>query len=156
MKKDHLAQYGNVLLKRAWCSKCRVYSFIIDNERTCCCREYNDEIEDIKIMVAPRRKRKRVKNRKEILKKQNNKCYYCHNRLGYYYERNGRVIKSVIHFDHVIPFSFSHNSNEDNFVAACNLCNLYKSNLMFDTLFDAQEYLENAIKNKRIKILKMP
>ena len=95
------------------------------------------------------RKRLNFVERKRILDLQGNKCLYCNREFGSMYMRNGKILSTRLHFDHLIPYSYSQN-NTNNFVAVCNICNGIKSNKMFDTVEEVFHYVEYNRKKKGI------
>lgn len=147
--KSHYAQYGNNIIPRAYCPKCQLWSMIIDGMRQCCDEVFEDYGTRIKVVVPARKKRLQLrrKQKNEILEIQHGRCFYCNNELGYYYERNFKVFKSTTHFDHILPFCYSYNNNQRNFVASCNLCNSIKGSKMFKNIKE----LRNHINERRIK-----
>ena len=64
-----------------------------------------------------RRKCLSKKMKSEIIDKSDGKCFYCGITLD----------DDLIEFDHVHPFSKGGKDNFENLVAACYLCNSYKS-----------------------------
>jgi 5-methylcytosine-specific restriction endonuclease McrA len=110
-------------------------------------------------MVCGENKRRTppLKKRREVIERQGNKCFYCGEPFGEYYIRNGVAKKLTIHFDHFVPFAFSGNNDNENFVASCNICNSIKSDKVFETEEDARCYVEHARKRKGIIYLsRMP
>lgn len=86
-----------------------------------------------------RRKYLSKKMKSEIIDKSNGKCFYCGITLD----------DDLIEFDHVHPFSKGGKDNFENLVAACYLCNSYKSD---KTLEEFRESLIN-FKEKHKKTL---
>ena len=70
---------------------------------------------------------------KELLIIQDNKCYWCANKFGTVYWKNNKIKYLKKHWDHKIPFSYEQTNRNENWVASCNICNLFKSNFMFKT-----------------------
>lgn len=149
------ALYGNITLKRAYCSKCKQQAFIIEDKYSCCERKayFNSKRTKRMSLTHDIRKAPSELQKKEILDSQNHKCLYCENRFGAMYVRDGITKALKIEFDHLIPYSFSANNYIYNFVAACNVCNGLKSSLMFQTLDEAKIYIQNEWKHKNIKCL---
>lgn len=46
-----------------------------------------------------------------------------------------------VNWDHKVPFAYSQNNGNQNFVAACQICNRLKSRIMFNSLEEARVYL---------------
>ena len=86
-----------------------------------------------------RRKYLSKKMKSEIIDKSDGKCFYCGITLD----------DDLIEFDHVHPFSKGGKDNFENLVAACYLCNSYKSD---KTLEEFRESLIN-FKEKHKKTL---
>jgi 5-methylcytosine-specific restriction endonuclease McrA len=148
--RTHLALYGNEGIQRALCPECEEWSFVIDGEIVCC---------DIPIQKKPK-KTKRIsdvhfKRRKpspliqrKILEDQDYCCLYCDvNVYGYTYKKE-RPVKVRLNWDHMVPYIYSGNNKEDNFAAACHVCNGIKSDMMFETIDDARLYILTVRRKK--------
>ncbi len=153
--KSGTAIYGSVRIKRVFCDGCKSMTLVVDGIKQCCENEENSSPETVYKMSGSHGKRFRHKrlDKQKIIKDQNNTCPYCGNQFGFFYLRQGKTIKSMIHIDHKIPFSFSQNNNRDNRIACCSLCNIFKSDRIFDDFNELKEYLSEKRKNKGIKIL---
>jgi len=81
------------------------------------------------------RHRPSVKIQRQVLNHQNHQCVYCGCPVG---GRSGRGI----HWDHFIPFCYGGNG-DDNWVASCPECNLFKSAFLFNTIEEAQIFIQN-------------
>lgn len=79
------------------------------------------------------RKRKQPSSRRkmELLIEQDNRCAYCDCEFGSFVVYKRKVKQALCEFDHVIPRSHTESDSDDNFVAACSICNRLKSNLRF-------------------------
>lgn len=66
-----------------------------------------------------------------------------------------RIITSV-EMDHRIPFSWVYNSEEENWVAACNICNRIKYDRVFATLKDIRRYISAARIERGIELVWEP
>ena len=99
--------------------------------------------------VVGKRRSPGKRERTRILERQGNACLYCERPFGTPFLRQGRLGHLRLHWDHVIPFSYSLKNDADNFVAACHVCNLIKGDLMFNTLYLARKYINNRIARKR-------
>ena len=91
-----------------------------------------------------------LREKREILSRQDNKCLYCGSEFGtpIWSERHGKVLFTNIHWDHFVPYCYSYNNKRVNFVAACSVCNLIKSSKMFETLTEAKNYILYQRKRK--------
>lgn len=141
------ALYGNVAVLKAFCPKCGDYAFVLDGKLACCDLRL-DEIPDAEkvkreTLGAPKRKRLPKKVRESILKRQGHRCIYCGVSFDDFYmrKRTGKIHKYKIHFDHFVSWNYSRNNHKDNFVAACNVCNLIKGDKYFPTMEETRKYI---------------
>ena len=96
------------------------------------------------------RKKPTARQQRELLEKQENKCFYCGRELGSMYERDGKIKYLRTHFDHRLPFSYLQGNPEEIFVAACHICNSIKSNKMFHSREEVVDYVTWRAKKKGI------
>lgn len=82
------------------------------------------------------------KQKEAILERDGHVCYYC----------GGEA--TVV--DHIIPWDWSHNNAPTNLIAACNLCNILTSDMIFDTLEDKRKYIIKQRKKRRKRFLTGP
>ena len=73
---------------------------------------------------------------------QNFSCFYCGHYFDIVVKRKGKTFSLRPHFDHVIPFSHCGDNDEKNIVAACHLCNMWKTDRVFSCLEEIQDYLK--------------
>ncbi len=145
---------GAVKILTAKCPRCKRYSFVIDGKTACCNCKVKTEL--IKKKGRPKRicktyhKRgslpKHVKD--QILEDQDNKCFWCGRNLKhtwYYDPKRRKICKLTVHFDHLIAWAYSGDDSKDNFVASCNLCNVLKSDKIFKTIEECQDFLKQQI-----------
>lgn len=147
--RKHLAIYGCVKLQRVYCEQCKGNTLVVGGLKQCC----ETPVEKVptkakKNMIESNQSRKKpsFKRQAEISKLQDNKCFYCNKEFGTPYFYEGKVRYTVLHWDHLIPYSYC-KQNKD-FVAACNICNSLKGNLIFDTVEEAFYYVEHRRKKK--------
>lgn len=97
-----------------------------------------------------RRKRPGRKYITQMLEAQDNRCFYCDIPFGtsYKHPRLNKYVKTTVCCDHLVPFAYTQNNNEMNFVCACGVCNGIKSALMFQTVEEARSYVEYCRKKK--------
>jgi len=140
--------YGSTAIYRAQCPSCKSMSFVIDGLMSCC---------DVEAPKATSFRKKRVSTsesrrhqlpkelKRKILIAQDNKCIYCGHVFGerYWHPGKSRFVKLRVHYDHLVPWSYSGNNSGNNIAAACNLCNMAKSDLMFNSLDEARVYILN-------------
>lgn len=155
---EHYLQYGNTIIPTAYCEKCRAEAWIIDGVFQCCFTPYHGfDSEQVKVVVPPSHVRGNLSRavQRRLREQQGERCYYCGRLFGYLYLKAGELRESTIQYDHVIPFAFSSNNHERNFVAACNLCNLHKSDHIFNDINDLRRYLKERLRSKAIEIDEM-
>lgn len=97
------------------------------------------------------RKRLAIKDRRQLLDRQNNNCIYCGHSFGEWFVYRGNPYRRDPHFDHLSPYSLSFNSEASNFVAACFLCNSIKHNKVFETLEEAREHIHKRLRHKGVE-----
>jgi len=150
-RREHLAIYGNVKIPRIYCGRCKRMTLVIGGITACCDEPITMVRKRLKkkVMIEHLNKRKLPpkKERKRILLVQGNHCLYCNKEFGtpYYYKNKHYFTK--INWDHLVPFSYSR-ENKSNFVAACNICNHLKSDLIFETVQEVFYYVEHKRKKK--------
>lgn len=140
----HSAMYGNIAMKRAYCSSCRTYAFVRDGKMACCGEVLEGaEIKGCKRMSEPPNVRDRPsrKEQKRILSDQHHRCFYCSRWFGTEIWRKARRSNLRVHWDHVIPWVYSLDNRNQNFVAACHVCNMLKGAKMFNSIEEARIYL---------------
>jgi len=49
--------------------------------------------------------------------------------------------KLCLEWDHQVPYSYSQNNHDANFLPACHLCNRWKSALIFQTVEEVKVYV---------------
>lgn len=155
--KNSVALFGNVALKRAYCTACKTNSLIVASKYTCCGKHCGAKPTIKQRISEPkwRRKKPSLAVQHKILELQNNRCIYCGSSFRitkYIKDDKIRIMKLV--WDHFIPYAYSANNYHHNFVAACNVCNSIKASKMFETLDEAREYIAEKRINKNIRIIK--
>ncbi len=139
---DHIAMYGNVVMRRTFCEECECISLVAkDGRKLCCDNKFEGDPVRIKRMTSPDAARTLppLAERRAILRQQHNRCFWCERRFG---QRVGKRTLSV-QWDHVIPFSYQQDNRSRNFVGACQLCNQRKSSKMFGTIEEARVWLQS-------------
>jgi hypothetical protein len=79
-----------------------------------------------------------------LLAKQKGLCYYCSNEIGSMVWYRNKPILLRAHTEHVIPFSYCQHNNSKNLVISCHICNLLKSDKIFNSLADLLEHIQNT------------
>lgn len=145
--------FGNVYLARAYCKSCDGYAIIRDSTFQCCGADAPDT-EKVQRQICPaqaRRKTPSLAVRNRVLVEQSNRCLYCRNEFGGFVFRGAHPIQVKLVWDHFVPYCYTFNSRSTNFVAACDLCNSIKSGKVFDTIQEAQEYVQTKRAAKGIQ-----
>lgn len=146
----HLAVYGNVGLIRATCPECAHPAIVIDGELQCCGVQLKDSPTCWKRVVEPEFERKQpsLDEQRACLWRQDGRCIYCTLPFGSYVFRRSRHVKLQVRWDHFVPFSYSADNSDANFVAACQICNGIKSDKLFNTLEEAQAHIAARRENE--------
>ena len=142
--KKHIAIYGSVKVNRCFCEFCKCWTIVAkDGLKLCCNKPSEENPSEYKSMMEafPKRRTINSNTKKLLLEKFNNSCCYCDRRFGSYVEVNGSLKQIRVNYDHKIPFSYSYNNQDDNFLPACSFCNNWKSNNIFQTMEDAKLYV---------------
>jgi 5-methylcytosine-specific restriction endonuclease McrA len=151
MKVNHVALYGNTRIVRVYCRDCDSWTFVLDGARQCCGTEV-DKIPTratrISETVAGRR-RPPPSVQREILLEQEYRCFYCFQQFGTRVLIKNKLRTLVVHWDHLVPYAYARNSSIENFVAACSICNGWKSSLVFQTVDEARLYIDRKWESVR-------
>lgn len=85
-----------------------------------------------------------------LLVDQDNRCLYCGHRFGDLVVRKGNDwVWLEVAWDHFVPYAYSEANPDDGWVAACQLCNAYKSDLIFVGVVDVRRHvMDRAIANE--------
>lgn len=137
----HLALYGNVGIPRVFCQECQQYALVINGIKQCCDRRDEAEIKGVERIIEPEGHRKHgppKSQQSKILESQGHRCLYCDRRLGSTAWYKGKEIILRLHWDHVIPYEYGQSNELSNFVAACHVCNHWKSDFVFNSLEEIQ------------------
>lgn len=139
----HIAVYGNIQMSRGYCYSCKSYSLIKNNTHLCCESPTSRSPHKIKRMTETFsiRKLPPLAWRRDQVVKQNNACAYCGSCFDGCVLRKGKPVKVKLCWDHIVPYAYSQNNNEYNFLASCSVCNLIKSSKMFQTIEEVQIYV---------------
>jgi len=148
--KPVIALFGRIKLERGWCKYCESEAFIKDGCLTCC-----GAIADAKPKVykresdtSQRRKKPSPEARERILGEQFYNCFYCGRPFGALQKRGKEEFILEITWDHRLPYVIFRDSDPDNFVAACQICNSLKHDIVFETVEDARFYLAHQRRKK--------
>jgi len=150
----HLSVYGNTSINKGFCQSCRTHAFVKNGALECCGEPYDKIPDKYKIECSAEHARRLPgkKKRKQKLMEQNNSCFYCEKSFDSWIRKKGKLVKLRIEWDHFVPYSYSFNNKEANFVAACHICNGLKSNKFFDTIEQAKSYIAAKSENDLQKL----
>ena len=144
-RKPYIGIYGNTKILKGYCTACEGYAFVIKGELQCCDAPFTDTPSRYKreIEAEPRRRLPPLSERRARLLAQNNRCFYCERAFYSLVGRGSRLVSLRIAWDHLVPYAYSQDNRTVNFVAACHVCNGLKGSLLFDTVAEAQIYLQS-------------
>ena len=137
--------YGKVIMFRTNCPKCEETLFQPNLDFKCgvCAHRFQGEIESLRIEVtSASRRTPSPKLKKQILDRQGYKCYWCDRKFETIYFRYNSIRRLLPNWDHVIPYSYSYSNADENFVAACSICNSFKSSHIFENHERCKAYLK--------------
>jgi 5-methylcytosine-specific restriction endonuclease McrA len=131
--------YGNVHALRAYCQECEGNALVIKGKMACCDKVFAGTVQGKRREVEAVAKRKKPSQAKQEaqLAAQDYACLYCGLEFG---TLLGDRVLSIC-WDHCVPYSYSQDNSDSNFVAACQICNGIKSNKMFATLEEARQFV---------------
>jgi 5-methylcytosine-specific restriction endonuclease McrA len=147
------AEFGRIAMLRAICPRCRSMALVIKGRMACCGAMPEQQDEYIKKKESEGEKRRSklgAKEKRALLEKQENKCFYCYRPFGTPAWHPGRhkIIYPDIHFDHFVCWDYSRDTSIGNMVAACSICNLIKSSKIFANADDARAFIKHRIGQK--------
>jgi 5-methylcytosine-specific restriction endonuclease McrA len=118
---------------------------VVDGVTLCCRAAVEFTTTETKRMSRSEftRRQPSVETKRALLLAQENRCFYCERRFGTSIIRRGRLWQLRPTWDHYVPFAYCGSNPAKNFVAACQVCNGYKSSMMFQTREDAQLYIRS-------------
>lgn len=149
MARFHMAVYGTTKMLRGYCPVCKAMALIVGDEYQCCDtkipRDFNGLDKSPKRMVEAEQVRRRPSKQaiRTMLEKQENKCAYCEIAFGtpFIHPRTGKLRLTKVCYDHFIPYAYSQDNRDINFVCACSACNGIKSDKIFKTIEEARDYV---------------
>lgn len=141
--KSTVALYGKVRMLRGYCKKCDGFAFMDKEGTLACCESKADRPTRVRRM-SPMTGRKQPPPiiKQALLTSQNNSCFYCSRPFGTPVLRRRKLIFLRCEWDHKIPVSLWGSNESENFVAACQLCNSFKGDKVFETPENAIEFLK--------------
>lgn len=146
-----LVGYGRVIVTQYVCSSCTVLFFPGKSPfQTLCdsCTEKGKEeppptskvfyIEIVKyIQKTEANQGRRHVPQKKILQRDEFTCRYCN------YSPRYCLDDTMLHIDHVVPWSANGSNLMTNLVTACSKCNLFVSNKVFSSFADKRVFIVN-------------
>jgi len=131
--------FGNTVVKQYKCLSCGSLFFPEADEKLCShCK--GKKVSDKQIQqISPLQKippkfRRSPYPTKRIFKRDNYTCRYCGRSA-----KDDCLVKLTI--DHFIPYKYSGNHHPDNLLTACWDCHKHKSDMIFETIEQAKEYI---------------
>ena len=154
-KGQYWAVFGNIAIPRQYCGECKSMALVVDSALQCCNQPVvvvGEKWKRESLRVAGRRLPS-ARKRREQIEAQGDRCLYCDRRFDTWVTRKAQVIRLRVCWDHVLPFAYGRDNRDINFVAACQVCNGFKSDLMFADLDAARIYVagrwESAVSGVR-------
>ncbi len=140
----HLAIYGNRGLVRHYCNSCQAWALVISGRKQCCDKLVSvGKVTQIQRMTSPEARRRvpSLSQRERLLDAHNYRCAYCFQAFGSYVHVKGDLRKLLVRWDHRLPYAFDQDNDLGNFLPACQLCNGWKADHIFQTLDETRVYL---------------
>ena len=140
----HLALYGSIRIPRGRCSICKDMALFLDGISACCGAPLSAEPNRTKRISSPENKRARppLKDRERLLDLFDHSCVYCHQAFGTWVRTKKRGIRKLrLCWDHQVPWAYSQNNRAENFLPACQICNGWKSSLIFRDVEEVELYV---------------
>lgn len=150
-RKQVMALFGNVAIPRAYCPYCRHQAFVVRGRFNCCGARLQHLEPKLFVREAEPENVRRLppkEYRDMQLDRQDHRCFYCNAVFGDHGFRNGTEVTIKLTWDHQVPFAYSQDNRNLNFVAACQICNGTKSAMVFQTVDEAKAYLQLRRKSK--------
>ena len=147
MAKLHVAIYGSTRMLRGYCPHCKDMALIVNEIYQCCDLEVskNNILKRQKRMIEAEQVRRRPSTEaiRKMIALQGDKCLYCLIEFNtpYLHPRKKTIMHTKMCYDHFVPFKYSQDNRDVNFVLACGTCNGIKSDLVFKTVEEARDYV---------------
>lgn len=141
--KSYKGVYGSVIIKKAWCDECQMFAFVRGDILQCCDSVTADKPEKWKreSLAIGIRNTPSAAYQREQLERQDHRCFYCNAQFSSLVKWRRKLIALVIHWDHLVPFVYLQSNPDNNFVAACHICNGLKGGKCFQTVEEAHAYV---------------
>ena len=143
LRGQHLAVYGNVRIPRAKCPDCKDMAFVIDGKMACCDLPFLATPRSVQYLIPPQSFRKSPPKhvREALLAQHKNACAYCGQAFGALVYRGNTPTVLRLSWDHFIPFIWTGDNSDSNFIPSCHVCNERKHDKVFNDLVTAQKHL---------------
>lgn len=137
--------YGSVALHSEMCQFCKQEAFVVSGKFSCCGRRTAAKPNRWKRMSVASHVRYRYSRffKEQLVTSQHGLCFWCLIPIFKTEYRGARQIEKCVHIEHIEPFIYSSCDVPGNLVASCSICNHIKSCLMFQTIYDARDYIQN-------------
>lgn len=117
---------------------------MIDKRLACCDKCHDPKPDHYRRMSLTANRRWLSKAQRDlILNAQDQRCAYCDQRFGSRVIVNRRERRLNVNWEHCVPYSYSGDSNEENIVAACQICNGWKGSMIFSSFEDIRVYMNS-------------
>lgn len=147
-----MALYGNRMMAKGRCESCDCTAFIVDGKLTCCKSPVKPSTgtSHRESTTEMRRKKPSLATQNRILDNQFQRCIYCGLRFDATVQYVGKnkskraslkVITLRVTWDHLVPYTYTANNRDENFVAACQVCNAIKGAKLFYSIDEAIDYV---------------
>lgn len=88
------------------------------------------------------RKQPSAQGKRSILAEQGNMCLYCDRAFGSWAQIGARTCQVQLRWDHMKPHAYDQDNRDENFAAACQFCNSWKSDKMFLTVQEVRDFVQ--------------
>ena len=139
---------GKITLAKWVCPVCGEenltgYDSLVCQNRGCLQVFENAEFKRTRV-IAGRERRSPISRARarEIAESQDGYCFWCEHEFGSYVLKQNVVRRLEIVVDHVSPWAYSLDHGTKNLVASCQICNGWKSALVFQTEEECRGFLK--------------
>ena len=145
--------YSSIKMARVWCEECKTKALVVKGSKLCCDKPLKKGRKLGKLKresTGTKREPPSSAEKRFMLEVQENKCFYCAVPFNepFLHPKINKLRYTNVCYDHFIPYSYSQDNRQINFVGACQICNGIKRNLVFDSREDAITYVKYRRKKK--------